>query len=124
MILDGVSLHRQLKHRQVDVFHYSASHPDYTLNNGSRFQNVIAAELCADYMIKTAKLAVLFFCQPSRGSAVWDGRIKCATSEDGYAEQEAKVQDLAMYWQDWSPEEGKIPKSIFGALPFREPLAD
>eukprot|EP00959_Pyramimonas_sp_CCMP1952_P100799 2108730-Pyramimonas_sp.AAC.1 len=61
MILDGVSLYRQLKHRQGGVFHYSASHLDYALNDESRFRQVIAAELCANYMIKTAKLAVLFF---------------------------------------------------------------
>eukprot|EP00959_Pyramimonas_sp_CCMP1952_P235447 4920120-Pyramimonas_sp.AAC.1 len=75
-------------------------------------------------MIKTAKLAVLFFCQPSGGSAVWDGHIKCPTREDGYARQEAKVQDLVTHWQHWSPEEGKVPRSILGALPFREPLTD
>eukprot|EP00959_Pyramimonas_sp_CCMP1952_P418727 8771656-Pyramimonas_sp.AAC.1 len=89
MILYGVSLYRQLKHRPGDVFHYSTSHSDYTLNNGSRFENVIAAELCADYMVRTAKLAILFFCQPSGGSAVRDGRIKCAAREDGHAKQES-----------------------------------
>eukprot|EP00959_Pyramimonas_sp_CCMP1952_P201420 4212097-Pyramimonas_sp.AAC.1 len=60
------------------------------MKNGSRFENVNAGELCADYMIKTAKLAMAFFCQPSGGSAVRDGHIKCATREDGNAKQEAK----------------------------------
>eukprot|EP00959_Pyramimonas_sp_CCMP1952_P075881 1586065-Pyramimonas_sp.AAC.1 len=54
-------------------------------------------------MIRTAKLAVLFFGQPSGGSAVWDGHIKCPAGEGGCARQEAKVRDLVMHWQDWSP---------------------
>eukprot|EP00959_Pyramimonas_sp_CCMP1952_P159864 3343664-Pyramimonas_sp.AAC.1 len=47
--------------------------------------------------------------------------ISCATRHDGYAKQEAEVKYLIMYWQDWSPAEGNIPTSVFGALPFREP---
>eukprot|EP00959_Pyramimonas_sp_CCMP1952_P281537 5884889-Pyramimonas_sp.AAC.1 len=57
MILDGVSLYRQLRHRPLDIFHYDASHPDYKLNNGGRIESVNAGQLCADDMIKTAKLA-------------------------------------------------------------------
>eukprot|EP00959_Pyramimonas_sp_CCMP1952_P394883 8273857-Pyramimonas_sp.AAC.1 len=90
MILDGVSLYRQLKHRPGDVFHYSASHQDYKMNDGGKFRKVIAAQLCADYMITTAKLAVLFVCQPSGGSAVGDGRVKCPAREGGHARQGAK----------------------------------
>eukprot|EP00959_Pyramimonas_sp_CCMP1952_P457273 9474634-Pyramimonas_sp.AAC.1 len=75
-------------------------------------------------MIKTAKLAVLLFCQPAGGSAVGDGRIKCPVREDGHAKQEAKVRDLVMHWQDWSPAEGNIPRSVLGAPPFKESLTD
>eukprot|EP00959_Pyramimonas_sp_CCMP1952_P423864 8878737-Pyramimonas_sp.AAC.1 len=60
-------------------------------------------------MFKTAKLAALFFCQPSGGSAVQGGSVTWATRADGYAAQEATVNELVMYWQDWSPVEGNVP---------------
>eukprot|EP00959_Pyramimonas_sp_CCMP1952_P260660 5450039-Pyramimonas_sp.AAC.1 len=81
MILDGVSLYRQLRHRPGDTFHFGASHPGYKSNNGGRIVSASAGESCADYMAKTAELAVLFFCQPSGGSAVRDGHITCAARE-------------------------------------------
>eukprot|EP00959_Pyramimonas_sp_CCMP1952_P217668 4552407-Pyramimonas_sp.AAC.1 len=70
---------------------------------------VTAGELCAEYMFKTAKLAALFFCQPSGGSAVQGISITRATRADGYTAQEATVDELVMYWQDWSPVEGNVP---------------
>eukprot|EP00959_Pyramimonas_sp_CCMP1952_P338286 7084077-Pyramimonas_sp.AAC.1 len=75
-------------------------------------------------MTKTAELAVLFFCQPSGGSAVRDGHITCATREDGHAKQEADIKDLVMHWQGWAPAVGNIPASIFNARPFKAPLTD
>eukprot|EP00959_Pyramimonas_sp_CCMP1952_P028416 595804-Pyramimonas_sp.AAC.1 len=90
MILDGVSLYRQLKHRPGDVPHYGASHPGYKLNNGGRIERANAVQLCADYMIKAAKLAIFCFCQPSGGSAVRDGHISCTARDGGYAKQEAE----------------------------------
>eukprot|EP00959_Pyramimonas_sp_CCMP1952_P208074 4352675-Pyramimonas_sp.AAC.1 len=41
-----------------------------------------------------------------------------------YAKQEANVQDLIMHWQDWSPTEGNVPRSMLGTLPFKEKLDD
>eukprot|EP00959_Pyramimonas_sp_CCMP1952_P226074 4727666-Pyramimonas_sp.AAC.1 len=36
MVLDGVSLYRQLRHRTGDVFHYSATHHDYKAFDGGK----------------------------------------------------------------------------------------
>eukprot|EP00959_Pyramimonas_sp_CCMP1952_P114161 2386954-Pyramimonas_sp.AAC.1 len=44
MILDGVSLYRQLKHRPGDVFHFGASHPDYKLYSGGRIEGANAGQ--------------------------------------------------------------------------------
>eukprot|EP00959_Pyramimonas_sp_CCMP1952_P167159 3493642-Pyramimonas_sp.AAC.1 len=57
MILDGVSLCRQLRHRSDDAFHFCASHDDYQVLDGGKSRNVLAADLCVEYMIKSAKLA-------------------------------------------------------------------
>jgi hypothetical protein len=124
MMLDGVSLYRQLRHRPLDISHCGASHPDYKLNSGGRIGRANAGQLCADYTIKAAELAVLFFCQPSGGSAVRDGHITCSTREDGYARRGADIKDLVMYWQGWAPAAGNIPASILDARPFRASLTD
>eukprot|EP00959_Pyramimonas_sp_CCMP1952_P336901 7054718-Pyramimonas_sp.AAC.1 len=94
MILDVVSLYRQLRHRPGDTFHFNANHQDYTLNNGGQILSASAGQLRADYLARTGKLAALFFCPPSGGSAVRNGHITCATREDGYAQQEAAVNEL------------------------------
>eukprot|EP00959_Pyramimonas_sp_CCMP1952_P222712 4655994-Pyramimonas_sp.AAC.1 len=57
MILDGVSLYRQLRHRSGDVFRLTSDHQDYKLNNGGQIVGANAGQLCADYLTKTAKLA-------------------------------------------------------------------
>eukprot|EP00959_Pyramimonas_sp_CCMP1952_P438688 9184308-Pyramimonas_sp.AAC.1 len=54
-------------------------------------------------MAKTAKLAVLFFCQPSGGSAARSGNVARGTRTDGYAEREATINELVMYRQNWAP---------------------
>ena len=61
MILDGVSLYRQLRHRNEDAFHFCASHDDYQVFDGGKSRKVLAAELCVESMITSAKLAVLVF---------------------------------------------------------------
>eukprot|EP00959_Pyramimonas_sp_CCMP1952_P330847 6928261-Pyramimonas_sp.AAC.1 len=61
MILDGVSLCRQLRHRNEDASHFCASHDDYQVFDGGKSRKVLAAELCVESMITSAKLAVLVF---------------------------------------------------------------
>eukprot|EP00959_Pyramimonas_sp_CCMP1952_P301754 6313823-Pyramimonas_sp.AAC.1 len=57
MILDGVSLHRQLRRRPGDNFHFSSYHSEYIMNKGGQIVSASAGQLCAGYMSKTANLA-------------------------------------------------------------------
>eukprot|EP00959_Pyramimonas_sp_CCMP1952_P379371 7946615-Pyramimonas_sp.AAC.1 len=36
VILDGVSLYRQLRHRSGDSFHFASTHQEYTMNKGGQ----------------------------------------------------------------------------------------
>eukprot|EP00959_Pyramimonas_sp_CCMP1952_P264964 5540605-Pyramimonas_sp.AAC.1 len=94
LILDGVSLYRQLRHRPGDIFHFASNHQEYNMNRGGQIVSANAGQLCAEYLTKTATLAVLFFCQPSGGSAVRSGHITSATRADGYPQQEAALNGL------------------------------
>eukprot|EP00959_Pyramimonas_sp_CCMP1952_P389157 8154049-Pyramimonas_sp.AAC.1 len=76
MILDGVSLYRQLRHRPGDDFH-----------SGGQIVSACAGQLVAEYLSKTAKLAAWFLRQPSGGSASRGGCAARATRADGYAER-------------------------------------
>eukprot|EP00959_Pyramimonas_sp_CCMP1952_P382458 8014162-Pyramimonas_sp.AAC.1 len=57
MILDGVSLHRQLRRRPGDIFHFASDHNEYKMSRGGQIVSASAGQLCAEYMSKTAKLA-------------------------------------------------------------------
>eukprot|EP00959_Pyramimonas_sp_CCMP1952_P381824 8001046-Pyramimonas_sp.AAC.1 len=83
MILDGVSLYRQLRHRSGDIFHFASNHNEYKVSKGGQILSANAGQLCAEYMTMTAKLAVLFFCQPSGSSAARSGNVARATRADG-----------------------------------------
>eukprot|EP00959_Pyramimonas_sp_CCMP1952_P042483 888358-Pyramimonas_sp.AAC.1 len=115
MILDGLSLCRQLRHRSGDIFNSASTHHEYKMNKGGQIVNANAGQLCAEYMTKTAKLAALFFCQPSGGSAARSGNVPGATRADGYAQQGATINELVMYWQNWAPSIGDIPVSLLNA---------
>eukprot|EP00959_Pyramimonas_sp_CCMP1952_P088029 1841962-Pyramimonas_sp.AAC.1 len=55
MILDGVSLHRKLRHRPGDFYHFLLGHDDYKIDQGGEMVKVTAGQLCAEHMFKTAK---------------------------------------------------------------------
>eukprot|EP00959_Pyramimonas_sp_CCMP1952_P297464 6223106-Pyramimonas_sp.AAC.2 len=122
MILDGVSLYRKLRHRPVDFYHFASEHGDYNMDKGGQMVNVNAGQLCAEHMLKAAKLAALFFCRPPGGAAVQGGIITRAKRADEYTSQEATISELVMYWQDWSPTEGNVPKSVLNTRPFETAL--
>eukprot|EP00959_Pyramimonas_sp_CCMP1952_P354651 7429080-Pyramimonas_sp.AAC.1 len=109
MILDGVSLYRKLRHRPGDFCHFASEHSDYKMDEGGQMVNLNAGQLCAEHTFKAAKLAALFFCQPSGGAPVQGGSITKTKRVDGYTSQEATISELVMYWQDWSPTEGNVP---------------
>eukprot|EP00959_Pyramimonas_sp_CCMP1952_P229745 4803299-Pyramimonas_sp.AAC.1 len=73
-------------------------------------------------MFKAAKLAALFFCQPSGGPAAQGGGTSKKTRADGYALGEATIDELVLHWQDWSPTEDNVPKSALNTRPFKLPL--
>eukprot|EP00959_Pyramimonas_sp_CCMP1952_P225397 4713808-Pyramimonas_sp.AAC.1 len=84
--------------------------------------NVNAGQLCAEHMFKAAKLAALLFCQPADGAAVQEGSATKTKRADGYTSPEATINELVMRWQDWSPTEGNVPKSVLNARPFETAL--
>eukprot|EP00959_Pyramimonas_sp_CCMP1952_P046722 975958-Pyramimonas_sp.AAC.1 len=118
MILDGVSLCRKLRHCPGDFYHCASEHGDYKMDKGGQMANVSAGQLCAEHVFMTAKLAALFFCQPSGGPAVQGGGITQTKRADGYTLQEAAVNEPVMHWQDWGPTEGNVPKSVLKTRPF------
>eukprot|EP00959_Pyramimonas_sp_CCMP1952_P017261 366460-Pyramimonas_sp.AAC.1 len=73
MILDGACLYRKLQHPQRDLHYFLSEHSDYKVDRDGQVVKAKAAEMCVEHMFKAAKLAVLFFCQPSGGQAVQRG---------------------------------------------------
>eukprot|EP00959_Pyramimonas_sp_CCMP1952_P349168 7315804-Pyramimonas_sp.AAC.1 len=63
----------------------------------------------AEHMLQAAELAALFFCQPSGGPAVQEGKPSAKKRADGHAAEEATFKELVMHWQDWSPTENNVP---------------
>eukprot|EP00959_Pyramimonas_sp_CCMP1952_P332190 6955855-Pyramimonas_sp.AAC.1 len=94
------------------------------MNKGGQVVSANAGQLCAEYLTKTAKLAVLLFCQPSGGSAARSGHVASAKRADGYAQQEATVNELVMHWQNWAPSVGNIPTSVLNTRPFKTALSN
>eukprot|EP00959_Pyramimonas_sp_CCMP1952_P017796 377671-Pyramimonas_sp.AAC.1 len=88
------------------------------MDKDGQMVNVKAAQLCAVHMTKAAKLAASFFCQPSGGPAVQGGGTPKTKRADGYTLQEATIDELVMYWQDWILTEGDVPKSVLNTRPF------
>eukprot|EP00959_Pyramimonas_sp_CCMP1952_P025025 525130-Pyramimonas_sp.AAC.1 len=81
-----------------------------------------ATEMCVEHMFKAAKLAALFFCQPSGGPAVQGGNPSTKKRADGYTMEEATIDELVMHWPDKSPTENNVPKSVLNTRPFAKPL--
>eukprot|EP00959_Pyramimonas_sp_CCMP1952_P451176 9446009-Pyramimonas_sp.AAC.1 len=69
MILDGACLYRKLQHPQGDVYHFLSEHSEYKVERGGHMVKAKAAEMCVEHMFMAAKLAVLFFGEPSGGPA-------------------------------------------------------
>eukprot|EP00959_Pyramimonas_sp_CCMP1952_P399759 8376271-Pyramimonas_sp.AAC.1 len=125
MILDGASLYRKLQHPPVDCYHFWSVHSHYKMDRDGQIVNVRAAQLCAEHVFKAAKLAALFFCQPSGGPAAQGGGTSEKTRaerSDGYTLEEATIDELVMHWQDWSPTEDNVPKSVLNTRPFKVAL--
>eukprot|EP00959_Pyramimonas_sp_CCMP1952_P172129 3596633-Pyramimonas_sp.AAC.1 len=94
MILDGPSLYRKLQHPPWDFYHFCSEHSDYKADGDGQMVSAKAAGLCAEHMFKAAKLAALFFCQPSGGPAVRGGGPSKETRADGYTVEEATIDEL------------------------------
>eukprot|EP00959_Pyramimonas_sp_CCMP1952_P225736 4720323-Pyramimonas_sp.AAC.1 len=73
-------------------------------------------------MLKAAKLAAWFFCQPCGGSAVQGFAYANELRADGCAQVEARYDEIVSYWTDWCPVCNGTPKSILGTLPFSDPI--
>eukprot|EP00959_Pyramimonas_sp_CCMP1952_P011643 244529-Pyramimonas_sp.AAC.1 len=78
-----------------------------------------AAELCAEHMFMAAKFAALFFCHTPGGPAVQGGGTSKKTRAAGQTLEEATIDELVMYWQDWSPTEDNVLKSVINTRPFK-----
>eukprot|EP00959_Pyramimonas_sp_CCMP1952_P380758 7977595-Pyramimonas_sp.AAC.1 len=69
MILDGACRRRKLRHTSSDACHFVDRHGPCRLDSDGATVEVQGGEIIADHMIKAARLAAWFFCQPSGGSA-------------------------------------------------------
>eukprot|EP00959_Pyramimonas_sp_CCMP1952_P332620 6965203-Pyramimonas_sp.AAC.1 len=70
MILDGACLCRKMRHPIGDSYDFLSDHNDYKIDRDGRMVSCVAAEMFTEHMLKAARLAALFFCQPSGGPAV------------------------------------------------------
>eukprot|EP00959_Pyramimonas_sp_CCMP1952_P135869 2842382-Pyramimonas_sp.AAC.1 len=73
-------------------------------------------------MLKAARLAALFFCQPSGGPAVAGGKPATNRRDGGHTAEEATFRELVKHWHEWSPTEYNVPQSVFNTRPFQTPL--
>eukprot|EP00959_Pyramimonas_sp_CCMP1952_P160346 3353947-Pyramimonas_sp.AAC.1 len=76
----------------------------------------------ADHMMRAARFAAWFFCQPSGGSAAQGWVCENELRACGLANIEATYEESVSYWTDWCSTESGAPTSILGTLPFAKTL--
>eukprot|EP00959_Pyramimonas_sp_CCMP1952_P082682 1727837-Pyramimonas_sp.AAC.1 len=104
-----------------DGYHFVDKHESCNLGEDGQTVDVQGGELMADHMMKAARLAAWFACQPPGGSAALGWTCNNDLRGDGCAKIEATFEEHVMHWTNWCPTEGAAPVSMLETLPFADP---
>ena len=74
-----------------------ATHSDYKIEKEGALVDCTVGDLFVEQMMKAAKLAALFFCQPSGGPAVAEGAPSHDRRDDGHTRVEASFDEQVKY---------------------------